>query len=129
MFVFYLTDLCRFDPRYTRPVVAFHGTAEGNIPNILRIGLVVPGQHGVKHATDNGWYGKGDNKSSITDIPGIYLSPNPSLSIGYCRGGGKLLVCAVLLGKACKLKGNSPLFSFPEIFFRNVHWCRPQERL
>eukprot|EP01119_Soliformovum_irregulare_P011711 TRINITY_DN2962_c0_g1_i1.p1 TRINITY_DN2962_c0_g1~~TRINITY_DN2962_c0_g1_i1.p1 ORF type:complete len:560 (+),score=137.88 TRINITY_DN2962_c0_g1_i1:29-1708(+) len=75
------------------PTIAFHGTAAANIPNIVRIGLVVPGSHGVQHATDTGFYGKG-----------IYLSPNPGLSIGYCRGSGKLLVCAVLMGRRLKLK-------------------------
>lgn len=69
--ILYLNSLFRFDPVYCKADVAFHGTAEGNIPNITRVGLVVPGttiefhsltgagEHGVKHATDTGWYGKG----------------------------------------------------------------------
>jgi len=78
-----------FDPSLTDFVIGFHGTSEGNIPNIVRSGLLVPGAgNKIGHATDTGWYGKG-----------IYLSPNPALSLGYCRGGGKLLVCAVLMGK------------------------------
>ena len=32
----------------------------------------------------------------------MYLSPNAGLSIGYCRGGAKLLVNAVLMGKVFK---------------------------
>ncbi len=50
-----------------------------------------PGIGVIGHATDNGWYGKG-----------IYLSPNASVSIGYCRGGSILLVNAVLMGKIFK---------------------------
>lgn len=55
------------------------------------MGLIVPGQFGVKHATDAGFYGRG-----------IYLSPNPAMSISYCRGGGKLLVCSVIMGRTYK---------------------------
>jgi hypothetical protein len=68
--------------------MAFHGTSPYNIENILKIGLVVPGTHGVEHATDTGYWGKG-----------IYLSPNASISVSYCRGGGELLVCAIVQGK------------------------------
>eukprot|EP01114_Cavostelium_apophysatum_P018212 TRINITY_DN5591_c0_g1_i1.p1 TRINITY_DN5591_c0_g1~~TRINITY_DN5591_c0_g1_i1.p1 ORF type:complete len:684 (+),score=208.72 TRINITY_DN5591_c0_g1_i1:62-2053(+) len=81
------------DRRLYEPVLAFHGTAAGNVPNIVRAGLLVPGEKGHKHATDSGWWGKG-----------IYLSPNPSISVGYCRDGGKLLVCAVLMGKRFNCK-------------------------
>jgi len=73
-----------------QPQIAYHGTAETNINSILERGLLVPGVgegHDVTHATDNGWWGKG-----------IYLSPDPFLSIGYCRGGSKLLICSVLMG-------------------------------
>jgi len=74
------------------PQIAYHGTAEANIGSILEKGLLVPGQgpdgRNVKHATDTGYWGKG-----------IYLSPNSQLSIGYCRGGKKLLICSVLMGK------------------------------
>jgi hypothetical protein len=74
-----------------QPQIAYHGTAETNINSILERGLLVPGMgegKDVNHATDNGWWGKG-----------IYLSPNASLSIGYCRGSSKLLICSVLMGK------------------------------
>jgi len=74
-----------------QPQIGYHGTAETNINSILERGLLVPGigeGQDVTHATDNGWWGKG-----------IYLSPDPSLSIGYCRGGSKLLICSVLMGK------------------------------
>jgi len=83
-----IKDKYDFDPTYSSIEIGFHGTASKNIDNICRIGLVVPGTHGVGHATDTGWYGKG-----------IYLSPNAGLSVGYCREGGKLLVCAVIMGK------------------------------
>jgi len=74
-----------------QPKIAYHGTAEANINSILERGLLVPGMGeggDVRHATDNGWWGKG-----------IYLAPDPGLSIGYCRGGSKLLICSVLMGK------------------------------
>eukprot|EP01087_Luapelamoeba_hula_P016273 TRINITY_DN49_c1_g1_i1.p1 TRINITY_DN49_c1_g1~~TRINITY_DN49_c1_g1_i1.p1 ORF type:complete len:816 (+),score=176.19 TRINITY_DN49_c1_g1_i1:2-2449(+) len=75
-----------------QPRLAYHGTAEHNIDSILDKGLLVPGQDkAVGHATDTGWWGKG-----------IYLSPNHSLSVGYCRGGKKLLLCAVTMGKIYK---------------------------
>jgi hypothetical protein len=51
--------------------LAFHGTAEKNIKAIAKTNFVVPGTHGVKHATDTGWYGKG-----------IYFSEYPSYSMG-----------------------------------------------
>jgi len=74
-----------------RPKIAYHGTSEANLTSILERGLLVPGQgegKDVKHATDNGWWGGG-----------IYLSPDAGLSIGYCRGGKRLLICSVLMGK------------------------------
>jgi len=77
--------------KLAQPQIAYHGTAEQNIDSILERGLLVPGMGeggDVKHATDNGWWGKG-----------IYLAPDPGLSIGYCRGGSKLLICSVLMGK------------------------------
>jgi len=75
----------------SKPNIAYHGTAEANINSILERGLLVPGKGSgadVKHATDNGWWGGG-----------IYLAPDPQLSIGYCRGGKKLLICSVLMGR------------------------------
>lgn len=109
--------------KYAKPSLAFHGTASKNIPSIARKGLLVPGrgayvtacpaitcisnapaESGIRHRTDNGYYGKG-----------IYLSPKSSLSlrsahfvfcdisstpgISYCRGTGRMLVCACLRGK------------------------------
>jgi len=74
-----------------KPQIAFHGTAEQNIESILERGLLVPGKgqgKDVGHATDSGFWGGG-----------IYLSPNASLSVGYCRGGKRLLVVSVLMGK------------------------------
>jgi len=88
-----------------RPQIAYHGTAETNINSILDRGLLVPGQGkgaDVKHATDSGWWGKG-----------IYLSPNSQLSVGYCRGGKSLLVCAVIMGK--KIQVHQP-HGWPTLF-------------
>ncbi|ELR21503.1 Poly(ADPribose) polymerase catalytic domain containing protein [Acanthamoeba castellanii str. Neff] len=74
-----------------RPRLGFHGTPEANIPNILQQGLLVPGTHGVINRTDDGYYGAG-----------IYLSPDARTSLGYAGGCGKLLVCAVLMGRIYK---------------------------
>eukprot|EP01029_Cantina_marsupialis_P011477 TRINITY_DN2559_c0_g1_i2.p1 TRINITY_DN2559_c0_g1~~TRINITY_DN2559_c0_g1_i2.p1 ORF type:complete len:569 (+),score=173.00 TRINITY_DN2559_c0_g1_i2:83-1789(+) len=71
------------------PVLAFHGTAEANIPKIAETGFRVPGQNGHTHATDTGWYGKG-----------VYFSEFPDYCMGYIKGGTKLLLSKVLLGKA-----------------------------
>ena len=43
--------------------------------------------------SDSGWYGRG-----------IYLSPDAATSIHYCRGGGKLLVCATIPGRSYRCK-------------------------
>ncbi|KAL6055331.1 YtxH domain-containing protein [Balamuthia mandrillaris] len=68
----------------TNPQV--HGTRSNLIPSIVTKGLLVPGgSSGVGHTTDSGWYGKG-----------IYLSPNPDVSLGYTHGG-RMLVCSVLV--------------------------------
>ncbi len=80
-----------------KPQLAYHGTAEANIEKIKRTGLLVPGKdYGpgigiIGHATDTGFWGKG-----------IYLSPNASVSVGYCRGGSVLLINAVLMGRIFK---------------------------
>eukprot|EP00005_Dracoamoeba_jomungandri_P003913 CAMPEP_0174259430 /NCGR_PEP_ID=MMETSP0439-20130205/8254_1 /TAXON_ID=0 /ORGANISM="Stereomyxa ramosa, Strain Chinc5" /LENGTH=198 /DNA_ID=CAMNT_0015343311 /DNA_START=270 /DNA_END=863 /DNA_ORIENTATION=- len=76
--------------RIAQPQLAYHGTAESNIESILERGLLVPetGEgKDVSHATDTGYWGKG-----------IYLSPNSQMSVGYCRGGKKLLIVSVLMG-------------------------------
>jgi aprataxin and PNK-like factor len=36
---------------------------------------------------------------------GIYLSPRASTSLSYARGSGKLLVCAVLMGRIFECTG------------------------
>ena len=72
----------------TTPMVAFHGTRQGNVPSIVRNGLLVPGgKSGIDIA-----------HGSSLGI-GIYLSPFPEFSFGYCDNGGKVLVCAVLQGR------------------------------
>jgi len=54
------------DSALAKPRLAFHGTTAANIESISTRGLLVPGSAaGVKHITDNGYYGKG-----------IYLSPS-----------------------------------------------------
>eukprot|EP01124_Arcella_intermedia_P014927 TRINITY_DN21480_c0_g1_i1.p1 TRINITY_DN21480_c0_g1~~TRINITY_DN21480_c0_g1_i1.p1 ORF type:complete len:962 (-),score=266.88 TRINITY_DN21480_c0_g1_i1:38-2923(-) len=73
------------------PHIAYHGTSADRIDSILEKGLLVPGKglgKNVTHSTDTGWWGGG-----------IYLSPNPGLSIAYMRTGNKLLMCSVLMGK------------------------------
>jgi len=78
--------------KLARPQIAYHGTAEQNIESILERGLLVPGKgrgKDVGHATDTGFWGGG-----------IYLSPNAQTSVGYCRGGKRLLVVSVLMGMA-----------------------------
>jgi len=74
-----------------QPHISYHGTQEARIESILERGLLVPGKgkgKDVTHATDTGFWGGG-----------IYLSPNPGLSIGYMRGGSKLLMCSTLMGR------------------------------
>lgn len=78
----------------SKPVLAFHGTAEANILPICETGFKIPGQDGHKHATDTGWYGKG-----------VYFSEFPNYSMGYIKGGQKLLLCQVLPGKVYKCPG------------------------
>jgi hypothetical protein len=71
-----------------KPRLAYHGTRANLINSITERGLLVPGTApGVRHVTDSGFWGRG-----------IYLSPDPNLSMGYARGG-KMLVCSVLMGK------------------------------
>jgi len=79
------------DKEDSKPRIAYHGTRANLVPSITDRGLLVPGSaSGVGHVTDSGWYGKG-----------IYLSPNPDLSLGYTQGG-KMLVCSVLMGRVFK---------------------------
>ena len=70
-----------------RPVICFHGTRKAIVPLIEKDGLKVPGNGGVSHTTDSGWYGKG-----------IYTSYDPNYAFGYAEAG-RLIVCAALLGK------------------------------
>jgi len=75
-----------------KPQMCYHGTSEQNIQNIINKGLLVPGaKSGIAHATDTGYWGEG-----------IYLSPNASLSVGYCRTGKKLFICSALMGRIFK---------------------------
>eukprot|EP01133_Synstelium_polycarpum_P007375 gene7375-8594_t len=76
------------------PVFGFHGTSAKNINSICTNNFSVPGNNGVGHATDSGWYGKG-----------IYFSEYPEYSIGYISDCSKLLLCKVLLGKSYKCSG------------------------
>jgi len=70
--------------------MAFHGTYDSYINSILSKGLLVPGKddNGISHKCDTGWWGGG-----------IYLSPRPSVSMGYNGGTRRLIVCSVLMGK------------------------------
>jgi len=68
--------------------VAFHGTQAHKVYDIVREGLVVPGEETGVAIASGSRYGQG-----------VYLSPDPDFSLHYCRGQGRLLVCAVLLGR------------------------------
>mmetsp|Transcript_1963 Transcript_1963/g.3994 ORF Transcript_1963/g.3994 Transcript_1963/m.3994 type:complete len:281 (-) Transcript_1963:1490-2332(-) len=58
--------------------LAFHGTAEKNIQPIL--------QHGLDPSLRKGQiYGQGE-----------YFGANPSLSLGYCKGGNKMIIFAII---------------------------------
>eukprot|EP00697_Spironema_sp_BW2_P002684 gnl/Spiro4/1358_TR726_c0_g1_i1.p1 gnl/Spiro4/1358_TR726_c0_g1~~gnl/Spiro4/1358_TR726_c0_g1_i1.p1 ORF type:complete len:468 (+),score=50.15 gnl/Spiro4/1358_TR726_c0_g1_i1:195-1598(+) len=70
------------------PSILFHGTSDGNMDLIVKHGLKLPDGVRVKHATDTGLWGCG-----------TYFSPSPEMALSYCRGGSRLLVCAVLLGR------------------------------
>eukprot|EP00042_Codosiga_hollandica_P036063 m.272465 g.272465 ORF g.272465 m.272465 type:complete len:473 (+) comp54795_c0_seq3:208-1626(+) len=75
-------ELKHLDPD---PVIAYHGTTARVMPLIVQQGLRMPKE--VGHRTDSGYYGAG-----------MYLSPDPLLSLGYSENQ-RLLICAVLLGK------------------------------
>uniref|UniRef100_A0A7S1G9J4 RWD domain-containing protein n=1 Tax=Bicosoecida sp. CB-2014 TaxID=1486930 RepID=A0A7S1G9J4_9STRA len=72
---------------HARVLTAFHGTAERNVASIVRQGLLVPSREsGISVATGS--------RFGV----GIYVSPDPQLSLCYSRGSGRLLVCAVVPG-------------------------------
>ncbi|KAL6045080.1 Poly(ADP-ribose) polymerase catalytic domain containing protein [Balamuthia mandrillaris] len=74
----------------SKPLLCFHGTAESNISNIIKHNFDFSK---IGASTGNmGFYGKG-----------IYFSEYSSYSMPYVRGGNKLLLCKVLVGRACKL--------------------------
>jgi hypothetical protein len=69
----------------TKPILAFHGTAEANIDNIAKNNF---DYSKIGASTGNmGYYGKG-----------IYFSEKTSYSIGYVKNCSKILLCQVLLG-------------------------------
>ncbi|XP_067675632.1 protein mono-ADP-ribosyltransferase PARP14-like [Haliotis asinina] len=70
-----------------QPILAFHGTDEGNITKICEKGF-------LKHG-DAGFQMKSGNKYGN----GVYFSEYPDYSMRYIRGATKLLLCKVLLGK------------------------------
>ncbi|XP_046570875.1 protein mono-ADP-ribosyltransferase PARP14-like isoform X2 [Haliotis rubra] len=70
-----------------QPILAFHGTDEGNITKICEKGF-------LKHG-DAGFQMKSGNKYGN----GVYFSEFPDYSMRYIRGSTKLLLCKVLLGK------------------------------
>jgi aprataxin and PNK-like factor len=75
----------------TKPILAFHGTAETNISSIIKKNFSIAK---VGSATDAGWYGAG-----------CYFSEDPGLSMGYTRGATKFLLCQILLGRVYKCPG------------------------
>jgi len=70
------------------PILAFHGTAARNIPNIKVRGLLVPGIESkdirVAHGSAMG--------------TGIYLARDPMIAVNYSTDN-QMLACAVILGK------------------------------
>jgi len=85
----------KYPDQKIEPKLAWHGTADVSIDGIRRKGLLVPGKgNAIGHLTDNGWWGKG-----------IYVSPNPTYSMGYMRGGTRgLFLVSVLMGRSVELK-------------------------
>lgn len=66
--------------------MSFHGTDPKNIQSIIQNGFFVPGtQKGIDVANGSA-YGVG-----------IYSARTPSISLGYCRGGNQMFVCACLM--------------------------------
>eukprot|EP00932_Pfiesteria_piscicida_P008607 SRR837773.19091.p1 GENE.SRR837773.19091~~SRR837773.19091.p1 ORF type:complete len:752 (-),score=253.31 SRR837773.19091:48-2186(-) len=67
----------------------FHGSAPGNILSIAEKGFDAGRRCGQV-------YGAGE-----------YFAKNPSVSVGYCRGGSFMLVCQLTLGVESKERDNS----------------------
>ena len=61
--------------------LAFHGTNQSNIPSICANGYDQTKRSGQSYG------------------PGEYFATSPSIPLGYCRGGKKLLLNELLLGK------------------------------
>jgi len=77
----------------TRPILAFHGTSETAIDNIVKNNFDFSK---IGASTGNmGYYGKG-----------IYFSEYPGYSMGYVRGGNKILLCLILIGNSYKTAYN-----------------------
>jgi len=74
---------------YVKPILAFHGTASTNIPNIIHAGLRAPSDDPEINSGYFTPWGKG-----------VYLSPDPNIALAKAHGEYKmLLVCGVLLGR------------------------------
>ena len=67
-------------------LIVFHGTAKHNFRSIIDSNLKVPDGQEVKHATDEGYFGKG-----------IYTSPSISYASAYGKGNPKVI--AALVGR------------------------------
>ncbi|XP_065177624.1 uncharacterized protein LOC135808369 [Sycon ciliatum] len=81
----------KIDNFQCEPVMAFHGTNERNLPNIVKQGLVVPGTKPGVTVQHGSYLGVG-----------IYTSPSIELSLGY-SSRLRVIVCAVLLGHSYHL--------------------------
>eukprot|EP00933_Yihiella_yeosuensis_P059566 TRINITY_DN609_c0_g1_i1.p1 TRINITY_DN609_c0_g1~~TRINITY_DN609_c0_g1_i1.p1 ORF type:complete len:493 (-),score=87.28 TRINITY_DN609_c0_g1_i1:460-1872(-) len=68
-----------------RPV--WHGTSESNLSSIYERGLLIPGQDNTLRVVNGSAYGLGIYTATAND---------PQVSINYCRGGRKLLLCGLL---------------------------------
>jgi hypothetical protein len=84
----YARELAASPRHAARILVVYHGTGHQNFSKIVDGNLKVPGGgSGVRHATDNGFYGKG-----------VYTTPDVNLALSYARGGC-VFVCLALPGR------------------------------
>ena len=69
------------NPGQRKTMLAFHGTPEANIQSICINGFDPSRRRGQAYG------------------PGEYFVKTPSVPMGYCQGGKKMLLCELLLGQ------------------------------
>lgn len=96
------------DPTLLEPQVAYHGSREENVSKIVETGFLLSKLS--TNTGNRGAYGAGWQICCLLrkllnfGFLGIYCSPNAGICIGYCRGGKKIIVCAVLMGRRNQCK-------------------------